>query len=183
MQVPQQPLGWSFRLSDPWGEKCLLPEETRSYPISKDVQTTLDRTVIADPPATHLHSGPNASIYPCQISLYTQNEYGEWVQNPEGIPAGPESPYCAIDMNSGLVTSPSVPDPSATTLLSFFTMSDVHICDKESPAQSIYNAYQYPNPLLPRQQHTCRWYFELFRDYTLYDPCSRCRYPDNQRLA
>ena len=28
-------------------------------------------------------------------------------------------------------------------------MSDVHICDKESPAQSFCNSYQYPKPILP----------------------------------
>ena len=93
-----------------------------TYPISKDVQTTLDRTVIASGspvlPDPLANPPTYASIYPCQISLYTKKGYGEWVQNPEGIPAGPESPYCAIDMNSGLVLTPSVPDPLATTLLS-----------------------------------------------------------------
>jgi metallophosphoesterase (TIGR03768 family) len=117
-----------------------------TYPISPPVRTTLERTVIAlgSPP-----EGPNAAIYPCQISVYTKNGYGEWVQKTEGIPAGPKSPYCTIDMNSGVVTSPSVPDPLATKLLSFFTMSDVHICDKESPAGAIYNGYKFPKPLLP----------------------------------
>jgi metallophosphoesterase (TIGR03768 family) len=145
-------LGLEFSSLGPLGRKALAAGAI-SYPISKDVQTTLDRTVIAsgkpvlpdplaDPPTY-------ASIYPCEISLYTQNQYGEWAQNPEGIPAGPKSPYCAIDMNTGLVFTPSVPDPSAVTLLSFFTMSDVHICDKESPAQAIYNAYLYPFPELP----------------------------------
>ena len=110
-----------------------------TYPISKDVRMTLDRTVIAlGSPAL----GPNAKIYPCQISLYPQAGYGEWVQHNPGVP------YYEIDMN-GKFTYPSVPDPSATTLLSFFTMSDVHICDKESPAQSFCNSYQYPNPILP----------------------------------
>jgi metallophosphoesterase (TIGR03768 family) len=121
-----------------------------TYPISTDVQTTLDRTVIAlgSPVVANPQAVPPtwASIYPCQITLYTQNGYGEWVQDAKGIPAGPKVPYCAIDMDSGLVTSPSVPDPSATTLLSFFTMSDVHICDKESPAAAIYCGYQYPYP-------------------------------------
>ena len=57
-------------------------------------------------------------------------------------------PYMKIDMNSSIstVTSQSAPGPLAATLLSFFTISDVHICDKESPAQSVYNAYQYPYP-------------------------------------
>jgi metallophosphoesterase (TIGR03768 family) len=139
-------LGLESSSLGPLGRKVLAAEKAISYPISKDVKTTLDRTVIAlGSPA----EGPHAMIYPCQISLYTKNGYGEWVQKPEGIPAGPKSPYCAIDMNSGLITSPSVPDPLATKLLSFFTMSDVHICDKESPAQSIYNAYLFPEPFLP----------------------------------
>ena len=34
----------------------------------------------------------------------------------------------------------------AATLLSFFAMSDIHITDKESPAQCIYQGYIYPNP-------------------------------------
>ncbi|MEN6438461.1 MAG: TIGR03768 family metallophosphoesterase [Syntrophobacter sp.] len=124
-------------------EKVLAAGEELSYPISGNVRTTLDRTVIASgsPPEY-----PNATIYPCQISLYKQNGYGEWVQDSKGLPAGPGSPYCAVDMNTGDVTPSSVPDPLATTLLSFFTFSDVHLCDKESPAQSIYTAYQFPLP-------------------------------------
>ena len=148
-------LGLELSSLGPLGRKALAGGAI-SYPISKDVQTTLVRTVISSGspvlPDPYPPTGPPptyASIYPCQISLYTQNQYGEWAQNPTGIPAGPAFPYCAIDMNTGVATSPSVPDPSAVTLLSFFTMSDVHICDKESPAQSIYNAYQYPYPAIP----------------------------------
>lgn len=92
--------------------------------------------------------GPNATIYPCQISLYKANGYGEWIQNPEGVPAGYGSPYCSIDMDTGSTTTPSFPDPSAAGLLSFFTFSDAHICDKECPAQVIRNGCQYPLPLL-----------------------------------
>ena len=134
-------LGLEFSSLGPLGRKVLAAGGNPSYPISTDVQTTLVRTVIADPQYTP-PLGPNATIYPCEISLYTANQYGEWVQ-------GPKYPYCGIDMNSGLITTPSVPDPNATALLSFFTMSDVHICDKESPAQAIYNAYLFPYPLLP----------------------------------
>ncbi|MGA2403293.1 MAG: TIGR03768 family metallophosphoesterase [Syntrophobacteraceae bacterium] len=134
-------LGLEFSSLGPLGRKALAAGGNPSYPISTDVKTTLDRAVIANPKYTP-PLGPNATVYPCEISLYTANEYGVWVQN-QGIP------YCGIDMNSGLITTPSVPDPNATTLLSFFTMSDVHVCDKESPAQSIYNAYLFPYPLLP----------------------------------
>jgi metallophosphoesterase (TIGR03768 family) len=139
-------LGLEFSSLGPLGRKALAAGGNPSYPISTDVQTTLVRTVIA---STTPPLGPNATVYPCEISLYTQNEYGEWLQDSEGFPAGPPCPYCEIDMDTGDVTTPSVPDPLATQLLSFFTMSDLHICDKESPAQSIYNAYLYPNPLLP----------------------------------
>ena len=146
-------MGLELSSLGPLGRKVLAAGAI-SYPISRDVQTTLVRTVVAsgspvlpnplaDPPTY-------AKIYPCQISLYTQNQYGEWLQN-DGIPTGQGVDYCTIDMNSTIDTplSPSVLDPSATTLLSFFTMSDVHICDKESPAQSFCNSYLYPNPILP----------------------------------
>lgn len=124
-----------------------------SYPISRDVQTTLVRTVIADLSGNPVLPDPPtyASIYPCQISLYTKNGYGEWVQDPTapGIPSGPGVNYCKIDMHSGINTVPPAwdPDPSAATLLNFFTISDIHICDKESPAQSFCNSYEYPYPI------------------------------------
>jgi metallophosphoesterase (TIGR03768 family) len=136
-------LGLEFSSLGPLGREVLAGGFFPTYPISKDVQTTLDRTVIASGSPV---LGPNATVLPYQLSLYTQRGYGEWAQDPAGIPAGPAYPYCTINMNTGDATSPSAPDPSAVTLLSFFTMSDVHICDKESPAQSFCNSYQYPNP-------------------------------------
>ena len=74
-----------------------------SYPISQDVQTTLDQAVIfsGSPVLAKPSTDTWASIYPCQISLYTQNEYGEWTynNNPPGVP------YCGIDMNGGFTSS------------------------------------------------------------------------------
>jgi metallophosphoesterase (TIGR03768 family) len=132
----------------PLERKVLAAGGNPSYPISRDVQTTLDRTIIASlSPVSPVLPNPladpptYASIYPCQISLYSRNGYGKGVQNQA-------SPYLTIDINTGHFTSPSDLDPLATTLLSFFTISDVHICDKESPAQAIYNAYQYPYPAI-----------------------------------
>jgi metallophosphoesterase (TIGR03768 family) len=138
-------------------EKAFAAGKAVSYPIAGDVRTTLDRTLVAQIISNDFPVLPNpsanpptyASIYPCQISLYKQNGYGEWVQDQQGFPAGPGSPYKAIPMDGGQVISPASPDPLATKLLSFFTMSDVHICDKESPAQSFFNAYQYPYPAIP----------------------------------
>ncbi len=135
-------LGLEFSSLGPLGRKVLAAGGAGSYPISKNVQTTLDRTVIASSSPVE---GPNALIYPCQIALYTRYGYGEWLQD-DGIPTGPGSPYCTIDIDTGIATPSPAPDPSAITLLSFFTLSDAHVCDKESPAQSIYNSYLFPYP-------------------------------------
>ena len=104
-------------------EKTKLP----TYPISPDVRTTLDSTVA---PLPH---GPK-TLFPSQVSEYAANGYGDW-HFMDGYP------YVKPDMQTDLVV-PSVPDPAATKLLSFFAISDVHIADKESPAQHMYYAYQ-----------------------------------------
>jgi len=159
-------LGLELSSLGPLGRNALAAGAI-SYPISRDVQTTLVRTVIADTSGNPVLADPlanpptYASIYPCQISLYTQNGYGEWVQNPTapGIPNGPGVNYCKIDMHSSRLTVPPAwdPDPSAVTLLNFFTISDIHICDKESPAQSFCNSYKYPYPAIPASGPPIEW--------------------------
>ena len=108
---------------------------TPSYPIASTVYTTLQKTIV---PLAH---GAQA-LLPRQVSQYAANHYGEW--NPNGAPA----PYVRPNIQTGAAV-PSVRDPGAVTLLTFFTMSDIHIADKESPAQCIYMGYQYPNPKTP----------------------------------
>jgi metallophosphoesterase (TIGR03768 family) len=109
-----------------------------SYPIATDAYTTLDKTVGALPHGTN-------SLLPYQVSEYATNHYGEWNPNLAGFPF--VKPEMTVDTNwptstDPSLTVPSVPDPSAKTLLTFFTMSDVHICDKESPAQAIFYGYE-----------------------------------------
>jgi hypothetical protein len=96
-----------------------------TYPIAPDIYTTLDRTVIILP------QGPR-EVLPCQIARYAPNHYGEWNGQGDGFP------YLRPEMRVSGNVEPSVADPEATPLLSFFTMSDVHISDKESPAQVNY---------------------------------------------
>ena len=117
-----------------------------SYPISDVVYTTLERTVA---PIALVQDAP--ALLPCQLSLYSQYGYGEWITDAEGYPDGPPFLYMSPDMASGTVSpQPVTPDPSVTALLlTFFTISDIHICDKESPARCIEYAYQYPNPSIP----------------------------------
>jgi metallophosphoesterase (TIGR03768 family) len=51
--------------------------------------------------------------------------------------------------NPPTIGASSGPDPATTTtLLTFFAISDIHICDKESPARAYNSGYQYPAPLI-----------------------------------
>lgn len=124
-------------------EKVLAGEEdvivVPSYPISSDVKTTLQQTVI---PTTSPVLGPHATIKPNQLQDYSANLYGEWTSQ------GPEFGFLRPDMENPPNYTTSVRDPLAAILLTFFTMSDVHIADKESPARANYYGYQYPTPTI-----------------------------------
>ncbi len=109
---------------------------TPTYPIATDVYTTLDRTVEVD---TSFLTG--VPLLPCQVSAYTANGYGLWK---DGAPYPYAKPDMKVDTDTSWLSTaaPSAADPSATPLLSFFAISDVHITDKESPAQCINYGYQ-----------------------------------------
>jgi metallophosphoesterase (TIGR03768 family) len=124
-------------------EKALAAKAAPSYPISDTVLTTLDRTVVpVGKPHGLYPQPPYAEIFPSNIASYGAHGYGVWGY-------GPAFSYRGMDIQTGLIISPPGPDPGAVQLVSFFTLSDVHICDKESPAGAIYNGYQYPYPTLP----------------------------------
>jgi metallophosphoesterase (TIGR03768 family) len=92
------------------------------WPISKDVFTTTQQQVLPVPVSA---SAPQ--LNPRDIDLYTEFGYDAWRAGP-GLPI--------TKWNS------IAPDYSgaanAAHLLSFFTITDVHITDKESPAQPLY---------------------------------------------
>ena len=134
------------------GSAIIVP----SYPIATPVITTLDRTVqpVTPPPLPEGYT-----LYPSDIQDYATYQYGEWTQDADTgftylCPDMQQNPVANVPASS----TPNGPDPSSTAqLLSFFTMSDIHICDKESPARAMYYAYQYPipeveNPLSTVQQ-------------------------------
>lgn len=114
-----------------------------TYPIALHVYTTLDRTII---PITPPSPYPAQILMPYQISQYAPNQYGEFDGDGKGFP------YLRPEMAVEGDVEPSVADPEATPLLSFFAMSDVHIADKESPAQGNYSGYKYPDPKTPSGQ-------------------------------
>jgi len=100
----------------------------QGYPISSEVLTTRQRTVVPVPV-----SSPSPAIYPYQVSLYSQYGYGQW-QFGSGVDSGKQYDIMPADYSGASVTN-------AARLLNFFSITDIHISDKESPCQCIYYGY------------------------------------------
>jgi metallophosphoesterase (TIGR03768 family) len=105
------------------------PGQPDGYPIASDVYTTRQRTVVP----YSAPSGP-AAIYPYEVAKYSQYGYGKW-QYSGGIDAGKQSDIMPAGYDSAAVTN-------TARLLNFFAITDIHISDKESPAQCIYFGYK-----------------------------------------
>jgi metallophosphoesterase (TIGR03768 family) len=101
----------------------------KENPIASDVFTTRMRTIVED----SLTSG-SKKIFPYEISKYRKNGYGTWHYGP-GI-----EPVKRFDLMQTAYSDASV--VKQARLLHFFTITDIHITDKESPAQAIYFGYK-----------------------------------------
>jgi metallophosphoesterase (TIGR03768 family) len=101
---------------------------TQGHPIASDVQTTLQRTVA--PGAT-----PSTAIALSEVSKYAQYGYGNWNYG-SGLPYDRRLDIMPPTYSGSAVTK-------KTKLLNFFTISDIHITDKESPNQLIYLQHRY----------------------------------------
>jgi metallophosphoesterase (TIGR03768 family) len=113
------------------GSGCATPtrSEPGGYPIASDVFTTLQRTVVPVAiPST------SEKILPFEISKYERNGYGLW-QYGTGIPS-----VRRLDLMPASYTGASVVNTSR--ILDFFTMTDIHITDEESPTQAIVFGYK-----------------------------------------
>lgn len=97
--------------------------QLEGYPIASDVSTTLRRTVVPGPT-------PSAKIELHELSKYKQYGFGNWAFG---------DPLKSVTRTDIM---PARYDGSTVTkkakLLTFFTISDIHITDKESPNQLIY---------------------------------------------
>jgi metallophosphoesterase (TIGR03768 family) len=99
--------------------------QVAGYPINSTVYTTLQRTITPGPTA-----GALTPAYLNQISNYDQNGYGVWTVGPP-LPSEKRT-----DIMATAYQAPTINNP--VKLLRFFAMTDIHIIDKESPAQLIY---------------------------------------------
>jgi hypothetical protein len=96
-----------------------------TYPISTDVRTTRQQTVRPVP----IPNDPLPHLTIDKVDQYGPRGYSSWVFG-AGVDAGKLLPngYFVGRYNQ------------VETLLTFFSMSDIHIVDKESPAQALYGA-------------------------------------------
>lgn len=106
-----------------------VQSQIKGYPIATEVVTTLDRTVVPDAISTD-----SEKIFPYEVSKYKQNGYGNWHYGP-GIPVVKRLDLMPTTYNGASVTN-------IAKLLSFFTMTDIHITDEETPAQAIAAGYK-----------------------------------------
>ena len=98
------------------------------YPISPEVLSTVQRIVVPDAlPADR------ATIYPYEVAQYAQNGYGDWQYG-----AGHDYGRVLTLMPAGYTGAGVVTE---RRLIHFFTISDIHIDDEETPCQGIYGGY------------------------------------------
>ena len=97
--------------------------QPEAYPISSDVFTTRQKTIQPAPK-------PSRTILLDEVSKYNQYGYGVWTYG-KGIDDGKRTDI----MPAGYTGAKAV---KKAKLLNFFTITDIHITDKESPSQLIY---------------------------------------------
>lgn len=100
-------------------------QQVVQWPISNTVYTTVEHQILPVPV-----SATAPQIAPKDLALYTQYNYSSYTVG-QGLP-------CTVWENF------AAKSPNAALLLSFFTITDVHIADKESPAQPLY--YEWSKP-------------------------------------
>jgi metallophosphoesterase (TIGR03768 family) len=99
-----------------------------SWPIAKQVFTTAQQQVCPvalSPSVRQLHPG--------DVSLYAQYKYSAWNLG------GPLQHIVRKDLAPDYAGAPNV-----SRLLYYFSISDIHIADKESPAQPLYIGWSAP---------------------------------------
>ena len=100
-----------------------------SYPVDSTVVTTTERTVLPVPvPAT------SPKLLPTEIAKFSQNGYGVW-EFDKGMGFQKRLDLMPLDY-AGISVA------NQAKLLRFFTITDIHISDKESPAQAIGFGYR-----------------------------------------
>lgn len=99
------------------------PTTPATYPISSTVVATLERTVVPVPVPSYDHT-----VRPNDVADYQRYGYGVWKEG-VGIP---------FKKRFDLMPTGYAAPTKEKELLRFFSMSDVHITDVQSPAQNLF---------------------------------------------
>jgi metallophosphoesterase (TIGR03768 family) len=102
------------------------------YPIAAQVYSTVQQKIVPDA----IPAGA-ATIYPYEIPKYAANSYGKWHYE-----AGADYGRRLDLMPTGYTGSGVV---GTARLLRFFTITDIHIADEETPNQAVYGGYRGEN--------------------------------------
>jgi len=113
---------------NPGPQPAPQPAQIVSWPIAKKVYTTAQQQVL---PVAINPSAPQ--IDPGEVALYEQYGYSAWTIG------GPLLHTLRTELAPSYQGAPNV-----ARLLSFFSISDIHIADKESPAQPLYIGWSAP---------------------------------------
>ena len=105
------------------------PAAPEGYPISAEVLTTQQRTILPDQVA----SGAK-KLFPYEVAQYAANGYGTWRYGP-GV-----APVRRLDLMPASYSGRGV--TGVARLLNFASITDIHIADEESPVQAIYFGYK-----------------------------------------
>lgn len=107
----------------------IVPVNIALYPIDSKVFTTRQKTIIPD-----LSPWGWDTVFPYEVAKFEQNGYGTWYYDR------------GLEYVKRLDLMPSSYDAAKTKnvakLLNFFTLTDVHITDEETPAQAIFSGYK-----------------------------------------
>jgi metallophosphoesterase (TIGR03768 family) len=107
-----------------------------TYPISSIVLTTLQRTI--EPDILPLTA---PKVLPYEVAKYKQYGYGSWQYGP-GLSSVVRYDIMPREYVISIGGIDSKNKEKSVQLLQFFTITDIHITDKESPAQAILAGYK-----------------------------------------
>lgn len=113
--------------------------QSPTYPISSIVLTTLQRTIEPD-----LLLDTVLKIFPYEVAKYTQNGYGSWQYGP-GLSSIVRYDIMPREYAAATDGIDSKNKEKSVQLLNFFAFTDIHITDKESPAQAIFAGFKSGN--------------------------------------
>lgn len=118
----------------PVSESATQARPPATNPIDEVVLTTVERTVVPVPVPADAER-----FFPHQVEKYEPNGYGRWEFGP-GVPHERR-----LDLLPAGAVAPT--GVEAVRLMRFFTITDIHLTDKQSPAQAILIGFKGGGPL------------------------------------